>query len=794
MVKTIPRSQVPVLALRNLVVFPQTVQQVRVGREKSVKALRNAIESHHWIFLVLQKNPQEDLRGPEDLLKVGTLCRVENVRGTDSEGYQINIRGIQKMEVSKWVDSLDYLAANLDEIEDIDDVDSGTKEIFVENILKLALESVALSPTHQRTIENSLQSHQGLQHLISMISQQFDFDLKEKQKILESSSLRDKSLQLLQVLQKFRDQLSLRKEIQEKLVSNLSETQRQQLIKEQIKTLRDELGDGETKTDEYQQKIEAAEMPEEAKKMALANLHKIQSMSSQSPEHAMLRNHLDFMLELPWRKTQFEESSLDLKKSRDILDSDHYGMEKIKKRILETLAAMKLKKKKHGSVLVLVGPPGVGKTSLAQSLSKAMGRDYVRVSLGGVRDDAEIRGHRRTYVGALPGRILTGMKKAKTTDPIFVLDEIDKLSRGFSGDPASALLEVLDPEQNAHFLDHYLDVSYDLSNVFFVCTANSLEGIPGPLLDRMEVIEVPSYTSDEKLQIAKRHLQPKKWQEYSLHSDRLVISDQALEKIISQYTREAGVRDLERKIETVFRASSEKVLSWTDEGPLRIEASDLAALLGQPRYFPELAEMKSYPGVVTGMAWTPVGGDILFVESAIVKGDGKIVVTGQLGDVMKESVQIALTLLKSKLPLLNLPYELKERDLHVHVPAGATPKDGPSAGVTLLTSLASLLLQHSVDTQLAMTGEITLRGAVLPVGGIKEKLIAAHRAGIKKIIIPSKNQKDLDDIPQEVKSGLRVSLVDTIDEVLRIAFSGEPQLLVAAGNPTSSFQSGTFTE
>jgi ATP-dependent Lon protease len=496
-------------------------------------------------------------------------------------------------------------------------------------------------------------------------------------------------------------------------------------------------------------------------------------MGPNSPESHMIRNYLDLLIALPWNKsaTDAEIANLDLEAARETLNADHYGLDKIKKRVLQHLAVMKLKKSSRGQILLLVGPPGVGKTSLGQSIAKAMNRKFVRGSLGGVRDDSEIRGHRRTYIGSMPGRIIQGIKRAGENNPVFMLDEIDKLGRGYSGDPAAALLEVLDPEQNATFLDHYLDVPFDLSNVFFIATANSLDTIPGPLLDRMEIVDVSGYTTAEKQHIAKNHLIPKQWAEHGITADQLEVSDEALLKVINSYTREAGVRDLQRKIVNLCRSVAEKVLSKDAVLPVRIEVSDLEEILGSERYTHETSNTINPPGVATGLAWTPVGGEILFIEANLMPGKGSLILTGQLGEVMRESTQIALSLVRSRLAHMIPGFAFEQKDIHVHVPAGAIPKDGPSAGITMLTTIASLLTGRSIDSKLAMTGELTLRGAVMPVGGIKEKLIAAHRAGITKVIISKRNQKDLKDVPEEVRNALKIELVETAAEVLKLALN-----------------------
>jgi len=602
--------------------------------------------------------------------------------------------------------------------------------------------------------------------LTHLCSEYIDVSLAQKQDLLEMLSLRARSLKLLELMQIQKESLKLQTEIREKLSTKMGKLQREALLREQMKAIREELGDGDADkaSDDYAQRIEDAHMPEEAKKVALDEAKRLADIGNSSPEAHVIRNYLDLLCAMPWEKST--DDNLDLTAARESLEKDHYGLEKIKKRIIQHLAVMKLKGEKRGSILLFVGPPGVGKTSLGQSVAKALGRKFARVSLGGVRDDAEIRGHRRTYIGAMPGRIVQALKRVEVNNPVFVLDEIDKMGRGYGGDPAGALLEVLDPEQNATFHDHYLDVPFDLSKVFFIATANSLESIPGPLLDRMEVIDLSGYTTAEKLHIAKNHLIPKQLTEHGAKPEQLKFADDALMRIITHYTREAGVRDLERKISEVIRAMTERILDAKGT-LLTVELKELEELLGHEKFVHEVAERVVPAGVVTGLAWTPQGGEILFIEASLMPGSGKLTLTGQLGEVMKESAQIALSLVRSNLPAYLPGFDYDKEDIHIHVPAGAIPKDGPSAGVAMLTTLASLFTGRRVSPVQAMTGEITLRGAVTPVGGVKEKVMAAHRAGIEKVILPKRNQKDLKDVPEEIKSKLRFEFVENAAEVLK---------------------------
>lgn len=773
-----PTGLVAILPLKNAVVYPGVSQALRVGRERSIKALKFAEEHGHWLITVTQKNPHKGVDSPEDLYSLGTLAKIESVQGAEASGYQIVVRGIKRVRLQNAEDR-GYFLATPDPVDDFLDIDGPTQRALLKSLKDLSKEVLDLIPANTEALAESIQSMDDLSELGFLASAHADIELSIKQNILEISGLRERTMLVLSELQKLKENLKIQADIRQKLNSKFGQSHRQQVLREQLKAIKEELGEsdeGSALGTQYRKKIEDAKMPPEAYELAQAQVKRLEEANTASPEHQVIRTHLDLMVSLPWSQSS-PEKEIDLDEARKILDEDHYGLEKIKARILQHLAVMKMKKDLKGSILLFVGPPGVGKTSLGQSIARALGRKYVRVSVGGVRDDAEIRGHRRTYVGALPGRILQGVKKAKENNAVFVLDEIDKLSRGFSGDPASALLEVLDPEQNSQFLDHYLDTGFDLSQVLFVCTANSLDGIPGPLLDRMEVIEVHGYTQLEKFHMAKKYLWPKQLEEHGLNLTQVSLPDEALRKVISSYTREAGVRELQRKLAQVCRFSAEKVFK---QNLFEVELSLLDEIFGAERYHPEVTEALSVPGVVTGMAWTPVGGDILFVESALMPGKGEQIITGQLGDVMKESAQIALSLLKTRMIFYKAPMDFSKFDFHIHVPAGAIPKDGPSAGVTLLTSLASLLLRRGVDPKLAMTGEITLRGAVMPVGGIKEKCLAAHRAGVVRIILPKKNQKDFREVPEEIKKDLQVFWVEHIHEVLKIALDLDLSMMEAS--------------
>ncbi|MBX3041093.1 MAG: endopeptidase La [Bdellovibrionaceae bacterium] len=775
---TRPTGFIPVLPLRNTILYPGIKQALRVGREKSVKALQKSYELNNWIVVAAQKDPASKAESTDELYQIGVLCKIESVRGNPDNGYTLVVKGVDRIRMVETRVEQGHFEAIVENEPDVADPDEGTSKVLLTSLKDLSIETLRLVPADTREMEELVKGIDDLGILVYTAAAHAEFDHAEKQKLLETLSLRERGMLLLTLLQSAKDNLQVQADIRAKLSSKFGQTHREQILREQLKAIKEELGEGEETgmASDYEKKIKAAGMPEEALKLAETQMKRLQDINPASPEHQVVRNHLDLLVSLPWSKTS-ETKDIDLDEARRILDEDHYGLEKIKKRILQHLAVMKVKNNQSGSILLFVGPPGVGKTSLAASIAKALGRQYVRVSVGGIRDDAEIRGHRRTYVGALPGRVISGLKKAGENNPVFVLDELDKLGRGFSGDPAAALLEVLDPEQNKAFNDLYLDTGFDLSKVFFVGTANSLEGIPGPLLDRMEVIDVSGYTSAEKFHIAKRHLWPKQLEHHGLKPEQLQIADEALVKLISGYTREAGVRDLQRKLAEVIRASTEKVLNVTDQGPVVVDLVMLEEVLGPDRFFSEVAEHSAEYGVVTGLAWTPVGGDILFIEAALMPGTGQLLTTGQLGDVMKESARIALSLLKSRLPSMARQTEFSKQDLHVHVPAGAIPKDGPSAGVTMLTALASLVAKRRVDPRLGMTGEITLRGAVMPVGGIKEKVLAAHRAGVTVLILPKRNEKDLRDVPDDIRAQLRFHFVENVNEVLKIALGLETPMM-----------------
>ncbi|MDX9730422.1 MAG: endopeptidase La [Bdellovibrionales bacterium] len=793
-------KRLPVLALRNLVLFPGISIPIRVGRNQSLKAIRHARELAHGdaparIIAVLQSNGDIDHSGfvtANDIHRIGVLCEIgqikERSKGTDSDGLQLIVKGVERVRLEDLQthtsietepdDSLTAIAVSYPNSDAETDFSATLNEVK-----EAAKQLVEFLPAGSEQMTGFIEGIEDLDFLTFVSVANLEIPVEEKQKFLEEASLAKRSEMVIAIMARTKDELQVRNEIRDKLHSKLGKTQRDHILREQMKAIREELGDevsDEDRANEYRGKIEESGMPDEVKKVARDELKRLESLSNQSPETHVIRNYLDLLLALPWTST--EETSIDLKKAKESLEADHFGLEKVKKRILEHLATLKLRGGDRGMIMLLVGPPGVGKTSLGASIAKAIDRKFVRAALGGVRDDAEVRGHRRTYVGAMPGRIIQGIKRAGSMNPVFMLDEIDKLSRGFSGDPAAALLEVLDPEQNDKFHDHYLDVPYDLSKVLFIATANSLEGIPTPLLDRMEIIELSGYTAVEKLHIGRNHLIPKQLEEHGLKPEHVEVSDAVLKTLINGYTREAGVRSLQRQIASLCRSLAVRVAEVEPEKiadktspllPLRPKVEDLDEMLGPVKFDHEETMASAPAGVVTGLAWTPVGGEILFVEATSMPGSGKLTLTGQLGDVMKESAQIALTLIRSRLPQVAERFAFDKRDYHVHVPAGAIPKDGPSAGVAMVTALSSLFIGKPVSPKIAMTGEVTLRGKVTPIGGVKEKIMGAHRAGVTTVIIPRKNERDLRDVPTEVKQAVHIELVDDIADVLRVTLGLE---------------------
>lgn len=753
------------IPVSDVVLLPGMIHTLKLNRfsEKEIENL--ADERQVNIALPLRQNFGESQLREEDFHRVGVSFQVNGIEKTE-KGYQIKIKVLDRVEIKVINLEEKSIRVEFEFAPDIIDITEKSQEEMVEYV-KRVTRDISKNFRGSEEFMVTLEDEKDLNKLMGYLTHFMPLSNEEKYDLIETQSLKDRGLKFMDYLLKQKESLKLQFEMAQKFTEKANKSYRESVLREQLRVIQSELNEGKnegTKKDKnYFNKIEEAKMPNEIKEAALEELEKLESQSPNSSEYNVIRNYLDLLVQLPWKKSQ--PKVIDLGEARRILDDEHYGLEKVKDRIIQHLAVMQLKKDKKGSILLLVGPPGTGKTSLGKSIAEALGRKYIRLSLGGVRDEAEIRGHRRTYVGAMPGRIVQSIKKAGETNPVMVLDEVDKLMTSYNGDPASALLEVLDPEQNDTFTDHYLDLPYDLSDVFFIATANSLETIPRPLLDRMEVIQISSYTMNEKFHIGKNHLIQAVLEEHGLNNTQLIVEDEALKRIISEYTLEAGVRGLKKQLATLARIASEKIVSNKVELPFKIKKDDLEDLLGRRVSSHDKAQKDNPPGVVTGLAWTSVGGEILFIEATDMLGSGQVTLTGQLGDVMKESAKISLSLLKSRLPMNAMNF--KERDLHIHVPSGSVPKDGPSAGITLFTALASLVTGIKVDSKLAMTGEITLRGAVLPIGGLKEKLIAAQRAGITKTLIPKDNVIDLKDVPEEVKGQLTIIPVETIEDVLK---------------------------
>ncbi|HZR02238.1 MAG TPA: endopeptidase La [Burkholderiales bacterium] len=766
----LPEDAIIIVPVRNLVLFPGMILPLTIGREGSIAAAQQAVRSERPIGLLLQKDPSVDNPTPDQLHRLGTVAQVLRYVTTQDGGHHIICQGQERFVVREFLSGYPFLVARADRFADGTTASQDIEARFIQ-LKKRAGEVLELLPQTPQELVGAVQNFTSPGGLADMVAGFMDIKLEEKQQLLETLNVQQRLDKVLELLARRLEVLRLSKEIDERTKESVDKRNREYLLREQLKTIQKELGEdeeGNTELQELEKAIDEAGMPEEVENHARKELKRLARIPEASAEYSMARTYLDWLVELPWKAG--EPPQIDLSEARRILDEDHFGLEKIKKRILEFLAVRKLNPQGKSPILCFVGPPGVGKTSLGQSIAKALGRKFVRVALGGVHDESEIRGHRRTYVGALPGNIIQAIKKAGSRECVMMLDEIDKIGAGgFHGDPSSALLEVLDPEQNHTFRDNYLGVPFDLSRVTFIATANMLDTIPGPLRDRMEIVHLPGYTQEEKLQIAKKYLVKRQMEQNGLSADKLEITDDAIRKIISDYTREAGVRNLEREIGSVCRSAAVKIAAGEAEN-VRIDTADLEPILGPSRFESEVAQRTSMPGVATGLAWTPVGGDILFIEASRTPGSGRLILTGQLGDVMKESAQAALTLIKSRAAEMGIDVAaLDKADVHVHVPAGAIPKDGPSAGVAMFMALASLLSNRTVRHDTAMTGEISLRGLVLPVGGIKEKVLAAMRAGIATVMLPQRNQKDLQDVPQEAKERLNFVWLETVDDAIRSA-------------------------
>src|SRR5687768_1973039 len=771
-------EQLSILPLRNSVLFPGSIIPIDVGRRKSVRLIEEAISKERPVIGILtQKDARTEDPGENDMYSTGCAARILKVIKLAKDNFSVILQGVARVKIQDYLAHDPFITARVSAVPDPTGADVEL-DALVMNLKDIAKRVIKLMPELPKEAGSLVDSVTEPGQLADLITSNLELQVDEKQDILETFDLKTRMRKVLQFLSRQLEVLKVREKINTQVQEEMGRNQREYVLRQQLKAIKEELGELDESggdLEEFKEKIQQAKMPAEVEKVALKQYERLKIMQPSSAEYTVTRTYLEWLVELPWSVST--EDKIEIQTVRNVLDEDHYDLDKVKKRIVEYMAVRKLKNDKKGPILCLAGPPGVGKTSLGRSVARAIGRKFGRISLGGVRDEAEIRGHRRTYVGSLPGRIIQGIKKAGTNNPVFVLDEIDKLGHDFRGDPASALLEVLDPEQNNTFSDHYLEVTFDLSKVLFIATANQLDPIPWALRDRLEIIELPGYTRQEKKMIARKFLVPKQLEDHGLTTERCEITDEALFDVVDSYTREAGVRNLEREIGSVFRAVAVKVAEGQAKDHEIVTGTVVEDVLGPKKFVSEVADRTSEPGVATGLAWTAVGGDILFIEATKMPGKGKLTLTGQLGDVMKESVTAALSFVRSRAAQLGLdPGNFLENvDLHVHVPAGATPKDGPSAGITMYTALVSLLTSVPVRPDVAMTGEITLRGNVLQIGGLKEKLLAAHRAGIKRVIIPERNVKDLIDVPDEVKKEMEIHSVKRMDEVLVLALTDPPQ-------------------
>ena len=764
----------PILPLRNAVIYPFLSMPVAVSRPESMKLIEETLSGQKLFGVVAQKSTEVEDPRIDEMYEVGTVVKLlKMIRTPEGEMYVL-VQGVSRMKTLSFIQERPYYIATIETLQDDEEEDANDKELLatVKNLKDLFNSVAQLAYNISNEVLTMILNVDDHGLLADMIAENPSFSLQERQEVLEMLNVKARLQRVTALLTREKEILELSRQIQSQVQSEMDKTQREYYLREQLKAIQKELGEGDQQTieiDELRKRVKETKMPDEARKVAEKELDRLSRMHPSAGEYTVSRTYLDWILDLPWYVATKDNLHVGL--AEKVLNDDHYGLVKVKKRILEYLAVRQLTQEPKGPILCFVGPPGVGKTSLGRSIARALNRKFVRISLGGIRDEAEIRGHRRTYVGALPGRIIQGLKKAGSNNPVFMLDEIDKVGTDFRGDPSSALLEVLDPEQNNTFSDHYLELDFDLSNVMFITTANVLSTIPTPLLDRMEVIDITGYTEEEKIMIAKSYLIPRQLKANGLKAKQLTIDKSALTAIIHSYTREAGLRNLEREIATIGRGVAKEIVDGLSK-PVRVTAKSLHKYLGPIKFFAEIADRTAETGVATGLAWTPVGGDILFIEATKMKGKERLILTGQLGEVMKESAEIALSYVRSKVKDLNIPENFQENtDIHIHIPSGAIPKDGPSAGVTLYTSLVSLFTEHPVRSDLAMTGEITLRGLVLPVGGIKEKVLAARSAGVKHIILPAKNEKDLEEIPPNVKDELSFHFVNKMDEVIKFALT-----------------------
>ena len=759
-------EQLPILPLKNTVLFPGVVVPITVGRDRSLRLVKEAYENDKIIGVVTQKDMNVEEPDYEDLYKIGTVAQILKLIKMPDGSRSIVIQGKSLFQIEEFTQEQPYFKAKTISYPKEMDIEGVELDASVRNIKETAANIINKSPNIPSEAAVAVNNINSPVFLLNFIASNLNVDLTEKQRLLETQKFSENLSDVMGLLEQELQVLDVSERIRSKVKSDIDGQQREFFLRQQMKAIQEELGEDAEQQDIQilRDKLSSKDIPDYAREVAEKELQRLEMTPSASPNYGIIHSYVEWILDLPWN--DFSEDKLDLAHARNVLDEDHYGLQKVKKRILEYLAVLKLKDDMKAPILCFYGPPGVGKTSLGKSIAKALNREFERFSLGGIRDEAEIRGHRRTYIGALPGRILRAMKKAGKGNPVIMLDEIDKVGADYRGDPTSALLEVLDPEQNDTFSDNYLELEYDLSRVLFIATANSLETIPAPLRDRMEIINISGYTQEEKSEIAKTYLLPKQIQENGLKEEQISIKPSSIAKIIDQYTRESGVRNLDREIGSICRGVAAKV-AYGDIEKATIDTDDVEEYLGKPKFLKDLAERTQVPGVATGLAWTPFGGDILFIEASVSPGSGKINITGQLGDVMKESAQLALSYLKAHSKELSIPEQVFTHwDIHLHVPAGATPKDGPSAGVSIMSALASIFTQKKVKGSIALTGEITLRGLVLPVGGIKEKVLAAKRAGIQEVVLPKKNEKDVDDIESDVIGDLVISYVERMDEVL----------------------------
>jgi ATP-dependent Lon protease len=770
-------DELPVLPIRNAVLFPGAVAPFDVGREKSVALVEDVHNLNSPVIAIFaQRDPSTDDPSSDDLYPVGCAARVLKALKHSSGNYSLILQGLTRIRLDQLTASSPYMKAKIARVESAstEDVEA---EALAMSLRDVAKQVIQLMPELPREAGSLIDSIQAPGALADLVAANLDAPVEEKAQLIETVEVKERIRKVLRLLTRQLEILKMRERINSQIKEEMGKNQREYVLRQQLKAIKEELGedDGDQgDLDGLEERIAKATLPNEADNVAKKQLKRLRSMQVGSAEYTVVRTYLDWILDLPW--THSTDDNMDILEVRRVLDEDHYGLDKVKKRIVEYLAVRKLKKDKKGPILCLIGPPGVGKTSLGRSIARSLGRKFVRVSLGGVHDEAAIRGHRRTYVGALPGQIIQGMKKSGTINPVFMMDEVDKIGHDFRGDPSAALLEVLDPEQNNTFADHYLEIPYDLSNVMFVATANVADPIPPPLRDRMEILEIPGYTRREKLAIARQHLIPKQLEEHGLTATQLSITDEAVEELIEHYTREAGVRSLERTIASVIRGVAVKVAEGDHSARVIKSEEDLHDFLGPIKYTSEVAERTEESGVATGLAWTSVGGEILFIEVTRMFGSGKMQLTGQLGDVMKESAHAALSYVRTTSEKYGIPKDFLEKsDIHIHIPAGGMPKDGPSAGITMFTALVSLLTGIRVRHDVAMTGEISLRGRVLPIGGVKEKILAAHRAGIKRVLLPERNKADLEEVPKEVRDELEFVFVSRLDDVLSSALERMPQ-------------------